>query len=165
MRSNAFPSCFCWEVNAVLFNCLTNSKYERKIQMAKNCPAQLFFIRRKLHKITFTMRKTARACRQKLRDSPCFLIQCRMCVLMFICVSEGWMVRQRRRSRWIMKKLWERPFKKELEVDGTQVNIKEGENTKRKTLRRNARTFGFFFWFLVLNLWCLNVFVYGVTAP
>jgi len=39
----------------------------------------------------------------------------------------------RRRSRWIMKKLWKKPFKKESKVDDTKANIKEGENTNQKT--------------------------------
>jgi hypothetical protein len=39
----------------------------------------------------------------------------------------------RRIRRWIMKKLWIKPFKKESKVDDTKANIKEGENTNQKT--------------------------------
>ncbi len=38
------------------------------------------------------------------------------------------------RSRWKTKNVLKKPFKKELKVDDTQANIKEGENTNQKTL-------------------------------
>jgi hypothetical protein len=47
----------------------------------------------------------------------------------------------RRRSRWIMKKLWIKPFKKESKVDDTKANIKEGENTNQKTPSSKATAY------------------------